>query len=62
MISRPMIGGPTAGELLRSGEIKTENDGAQTRLDGIVQNRIAKINQLLSGSPHVITPPARIVP
>src|SRR6185369_3422614 len=59
MIARPMMQ-PTAGELLRTGEIKSENDGAQTRLDGIVQTRVAKINQLLAGSPHVITPPPRI--
>jgi hypothetical protein len=62
MIARPMLGGPTAGELLRSGEIKAETDAAQTRLDGIVQTRVARINQLLAGSPHVIAPPARIVP
>ena len=55
---------PTAGELLRMGELKTEADEAQARLDSIVQNRILKINQALSGTPHVITtsPPQRIVP
>lgn len=61
MIARPMMQ-PTAGELLRTSELKAENDGAQTRMDVIVQTRVAKINQLLSGSPHLITPPARIVP
>jgi hypothetical protein len=62
MIARPMLGGPTAGELQRSGELKGENDAAQTRLDGIVQTRVMRINQLLAGSPHLIAPPARIVP
>jgi photosystem II stability/assembly factor-like uncharacterized protein len=61
MIARPMMG-PTAGELLRTGEIKTENDAAQTRLDGIVQNRVLKINEMLKGSSHIITPPPRIIP
>ena len=63
MVSRPMMP-PTAGELLRMGELKTEADEAQARLDSIVQNRILKINQALSGTPHVITtsPPQRIVP
>ncbi|HTI04557.1 MAG TPA: hypothetical protein VL549_04535 [Gemmatimonadales bacterium] len=63
MVSRPMMP-PTAGELLRAGELKTEADEAQARLDSIIQNRIVKINQALTGTPHVITtsPPQRIVP
>ncbi|MEN9509822.1 MAG: hypothetical protein RLZZ621_2385, partial [Gemmatimonadota bacterium] len=53
----------TAGEKLRSGELKTETDDAQGRLDTIVRDRIGKINDLLKGSPHIITPgAARIVP
>jgi len=55
MIARPMLP-PTAGEMLRLGELKTEADGAQSRLDSIVETRIAKINQALAGTPHVITP------
>jgi len=55
MVSRPLMP-PTAGELLRMGELKTEADQAQARLDAIVQNRISKINQALSGTPHVIVP------
>ena len=56
MISRPMM--PiTAGEQLRSGELRTEGDEAGVRFDGIMQTRVAKINDLLKGSPHVITPP-----
>jgi hypothetical protein len=53
---------PTAGELLRSTELRSEADQAQMRLDGIVNTRVSRINQLLAGSPHVITPPPRIVP
>src|SRR5512146_1397675 len=63
MVSRPMMP-PTAGELLRMGELKTEADEAQARLDSIIQNRVVKINQALAGTPHVITTqsPQRIVP
>ncbi len=57
MISRPMMA-PTAGELLRSGELRTESDDANARFDTIMQTRVAKINDLLKGSPHVIAPPA----
>ena len=57
MISRPMMA-PTAGELLRSGELRTESDEASARFDSIMQTRVAKINDLLKGSPHVIVPPA----
>jgi hypothetical protein len=60
MVSRPMMP-PTEGELLRLSELRVEADQAQARLDGIVQTRIAKINQTLAGTPHVITPPARVI-
>ena len=60
MVSRPMMP-PTEGELLRLNELRLEADQAQSRLDGIVQTRIAKINQALAGTPHVITPPARVI-
>jgi hypothetical protein len=42
--------------MLRLGELRTETDEAQTRLDAIVESRIGKINQALAGTPHVITP------
>jgi hypothetical protein len=61
MVSRPMMP-PTAGELLRLSELRTEVDQAQVRLDVIVNGRVAKINQALAGSPHVITPPRPVVP
>ena len=54
MISRPQW--PiTAGEKLRSTELITETDESQTRLDGIVRDRIGKINEMLKGTQHVIT-------
>ena len=55
MIQAPMMQ-PTAGEMLRLGELRSEADGAQSRLDSIVETRISKINQALAGTPHVITP------
>jgi len=62
MVSRPMMP-PTAGEQLRMGELKVEADQAQARLDGIIQNRVLKINQALANTPHVITPQVRpIIP
>jgi hypothetical protein len=61
MVSRPMMP-PTAGELLRLGELRTEADQAQARLDAIVAGRIARVNQALAGTPHVITQTRAIVP
>ncbi len=55
MISRPTW--PiTAGEALRSGELVVETDDAQRRLDTIVRDRVGKINEMLKGTQHVITP------
>ncbi|MEO7216762.1 MAG: hypothetical protein ABI026_01075, partial [Gemmatimonadaceae bacterium] len=53
MISRP-ISPPTSGEMLRMGELKTETDGAQARLDGIIQNNVLRINQMLTDTPHIV--------
>jgi hypothetical protein len=59
MISRPMMP-PTAGEMTRFGELTVETTQAQTRLDGIIERRVVKINDLLKGTPHLlIQPPAR---
>ena len=55
MISRP-IWPITTGEQLRAGELVVETDDAQRRLDAIIRDRIGKINDLLKGSQHVITP------
>jgi len=57
MVSRPLMP-PTAGELQRLAELKTETDQAQARLDALIRDRIAPINQLLGGTPHVIVPRA----
>ena len=55
MISRPQW--PiTEGEKVRSGELVVETDDAQKRLDTIVRDRIGKVNDLLKGTQHVITP------
>ncbi len=57
MVARPQW--PiTAGEALRSGELTVETDDAQRRLDTIIRDRIGKINELLKGTQHVITPSA----
>jgi hypothetical protein len=61
MVSRPMMP-PTAGELLRMNELRTEADQAQARLDAIVAGGVAKINQALAGTPHVITPSKPVIP
>jgi hypothetical protein len=42
------------------GELRTDAD--QARLDGIIAGRVAKINQALAGTPHVITPARPIIP
>ncbi len=55
MISRPQW--PiTDGEKTRSGELVVETDDAQKRLDTIVRDRVGKINDMLKGTQHVITP------
>jgi hypothetical protein len=61
MITRPQW--PiTEGEKVRSGELKVETDTAQVRLDGIIKDHVGKINELLKGTQHVITPQARPIP
>lgn len=55
MISRPQW--PiTEGEKTRSGELVAETDDAQKRLDTLVRDRVGKINEMLKGTQHVITP------
>jgi photosystem II stability/assembly factor-like uncharacterized protein len=62
MIARPQWP-VTAGEKLRAGELGVETTDAQGRLDALTRERIGRINELLKGSPHIITPVAgRIVP
>jgi photosystem II stability/assembly factor-like uncharacterized protein len=53
----------TAGEALRSRELGVETDDAEGRLNALIRSRVAKINDLLGGTPHVIAPPVpKIVP
>ena len=53
----------TAGEKLRSTELVSETGDAEGRLDALVRERISRINDLLKGSQHIITPtPGRIIP
>jgi hypothetical protein len=62
MIARPQWP-VTAGEKVRAGELGVETTDAQGRLDALTRERIGRINELLKGSPHIITPVAgRIVP
>jgi photosystem II stability/assembly factor-like uncharacterized protein len=62
MVSRPQW--PiTEGERVRAGELRTESDTAQARLDAAIKDRVGKINDMLKGTPHVITPQGpRVVP
>ncbi len=61
MVTRPQW--PiTEGEKLRSGELRGETDEAQVRLDGIIANRVGKINEMLKGTQHLITPLVRVQP
>ena len=55
---------PTAGETLRSGELVTEGNQAQARFDGIMTDHVAKINDLLKNTAHVmiVTPPRTFIP
>ncbi|MDQ6829862.1 MAG: hypothetical protein M3081_13465, partial [Gemmatimonadota bacterium] len=55
MIARP-LSAPTAGETQRTGELVAETDQAQARLDSLIQTRVAKINAMLAGRPHLLTP------
>jgi hypothetical protein len=43
---------PTAGEMLRMGELGTETTQAQVRLDLIVRMRVTKINAMMAGAQH----------
>jgi hypothetical protein len=55
------IHAPTAGEALRTGELKTETDQAQTRLDRLINTRIDAINKLFGTTPRILTPKPKIV-
>jgi len=51
---------PTDAQLQRHGELVTETDAAQAKLNAIVNGRIARLNALLKDLPHIIVPGGRI--
>jgi hypothetical protein len=50
---------PTDPQLLRLRELTDETTAIEGELQAIVTTDIARVNQLLSGTPHVVTPPTR---
>ncbi|MGH7676902.1 MAG: hypothetical protein ACRENU_00465 [Gemmatimonadaceae bacterium] len=57
-MTRP-FDGPTDARALRLRELTDETAALEGELQAIVLSEIAKVNQLLAGTPHVVTPPAR---
>jgi hypothetical protein len=55
------IHAPTAGETLRTGELKTETDQAQTRLDRLINTRIEAINKMFGTTPRILTPKPKVI-
>jgi photosystem II stability/assembly factor-like uncharacterized protein len=58
------IARPTDPEMSRLRELTDETTQAEARLTSLTAVDVAKVNELLSGTPHVITrgPPRRVVP
>jgi hypothetical protein len=50
---------PTDPQLLRLRELTDETTALEAELQAIVATEIARVNELLSGTPHVVTPPTR---
>ena len=62
MVTRP-LNGPTDPEALRLRELSEETTALEGELQAIIMNEVAKVNQLLAGTPHVIAPvPRKPVP
>lgn len=57
-VSRPQEK-PTDSQSLRLRELVDETTALEGELQAIVATEIARVNQLLSGTPHVVTPPTR---
>lgn len=57
-VSRPQDG-PTGPQLQRVRELTDETVALEAELQAIIATEVARVNQLLSGSPHVVTPPVR---
>ena len=55
------IHAPTAGETLRTTELKTETDAAQARLDRLIGTRIDAINKLFGTTPRILAPKPRVI-
>jgi hypothetical protein len=55
------IHAPTAGEALRTSELKTETDAAQSRLDRLVGTRIDAINKLFGTTPRILAPKPKVI-
>jgi len=55
------IHAPTAGETLRAGELKTETDQAQARLDRLIGTRIEAINKLFGTTPRILARKPKVV-
>jgi hypothetical protein len=52
---------PTDPQVARNGELATETGQLTQELQAIVNNRIAKLNQLLKNLPHVVVPGGAIM-
>jgi hypothetical protein len=50
---------PTDPQTLRLRELADETTALEGELQAIIATEIARVNQLLSGTPHVVTPPPR---
>jgi hypothetical protein len=55
------IHAPTAGEVLRTTELKTETDAAQSRLDRLIGTRIDAINKLFGTTPRILAPKPKVI-
>jgi len=57
-VSRP-LSGPTDPQAIRLRELSEETTALEGELQAIILNEVAKVNQLLAGTPHVVTPTPR---
>lgn len=57
-VSRPQDK-PTDPQLQRVRELTDETIALEGELQAIIATEVARVNQLLSGTPHVVTPPVR---
>jgi hypothetical protein len=50
---------PTDPQMQRLRELTDETAALESELQAILGNEVARVNQLLEGTPHVVTPPVR---